>query len=121
MNYIIKSQIWVVIASYPTPHFFIRPQLTRKLNIFTDKDLVFKKRIALDLNVKASNLMAFVSAGWYGFKIKYNLLIVIPENIASLKIKVPVKERPIFIPFSNIVRHSENNRIAFEEWLKTTE
>lgn len=120
MNYIIKPKTWVVVASYPTPYFFIRPQLTKRLNIFTDKDLVFKKQVTLDLNVKASNLMSFVNSGWYGFKVRYDLLIVTPENIASLCIKIPVVEQPHFIPFSNMIT-PKNDKMSFEEWLKSNE
>lgn len=143
MNYIIKKGTSILVSSYPHPSqgrmireiildsnpfkpsykdtfiyiCHILPCITQRLNIFTTKDLVFQGNNIFDLNVKESNLYAFADAGWYGFKRGKSILIVIPENIASLKIKQSIPKKPIVIPFENMLKRP-TDRQSFEEWLE---
>ena len=145
MQYVIKPNTQTLIASYPhvsqgklvidqklikTPEgsfklsedkifisvCHIQEYITTHLNIFTNEDLVFKGAQFLDLNVKASNLYAFGDAGWYGFRRKDTILLAIPENIASLKIKRP-KAKKVLVPFENM-RQPITHRQSFDDWLK---
>lgn len=117
MNYIIKPGEWIVMATYPSPNSFIRPHLTKHLNIFTSNDLVFRGKDIFDFNIENSPLVIFLNGAWWGFRKGYNILIIIPKNISNLGIKkILPKIKPI-VPFENMYT-TTSQRMSFDEWLK---
>lgn len=107
------------MATYPNPNSFIRPHLTKHLNIFTSNDLVFRGKDIFDFNIENSPLVIFLDGAWWGFRRGYNILVIIPENISNLNMKKipPKKEVPKIVPFENMYT-ATSQRVSFDEWLK---
>jgi len=120
MNYIIKAGTQIVIATYPSPHCFVRSHLTIRINIFTEDDIIFRDAVCLDLNVKSSCLMIpFISTGWIGFLKNYNILIITPDNLDGIvRTTKPTPKQSTQKPFLNM---KKEKRTSFDEWLKSIE
>lgn len=113
MKYIIKPDVCVVVASYPTLTS-VTPYVTTKTTIFTSDDIIFKCKDIFDDKIKNTFLAALADWGYYGFKKQSMIMAIRPENIASLNIKQK-PPKPTIIPFSNMIT---KKRISFDEWLK---
>ena len=113
MNYIIKPDVCVVVASYPTGTK-IKSYVTTKTTIFTSDNLVFRGNEFYDDKIKTTALAALADCGYYGFRKQFMLMAIRPENIASLKKQKPPKP-PSIIPFSNMIIEK---KISFDTWLK---
>lgn len=114
MNYIIKPDVCVVIASYPTLTT-VTPYVTTKTTIFTSDDMIFKGKDIFDDKIKNTVLAALADYGYYGFRKQSMIMAIRPENIASLNLKQKLPPKPSIIPFSNMITEK---RMSFDEWLK---